>query len=117
MEVDLRCLHAFVAEPECDDGGVHALGEQGHGARVPQDVRRGVLVADRWAAVRGRSGVFGDEALHGSGADPAAAAAIAKQAHKDGSTLREAALASGAVTDEDYDRWVDPAAMTGPDPA
>ena len=45
------------------------------------------------------------------------AAAIAKQAHKDGSTLREAALASGAVTDEDYDRWVDPAAMTGPDPA
>ena len=43
------------------------------------------------------------------------AAAIAKQAHRDGSTLREAALASGAVTDEDYDRWVDPAAMTRPD--
>ncbi|MBT9256927.1 class II fumarate hydratase [Phycicoccus sp. MAQZ13P-2] len=44
-----------------------------------------------------------------------AAAAIAKQAHRDGSTLREAALASGHVTDEDYDRWVDPAAMTRPD--
>jgi fumarate hydratase class II len=44
-----------------------------------------------------------------------AAAAIAKQAHRDGSTLREAALASGRVTDEDYDRWVDPAAMTRPD--
>ena len=43
------------------------------------------------------------------------AAAIAKQAHHDGSTLREAALASGAVTGEDYDRWVDPAAMTRPD--
>lgn len=43
------------------------------------------------------------------------AAAIAKQAHRDGSTLREAALASGAVSDEDYDRWVDPAAMTRPD--
>ncbi|NHA68120.1 class II fumarate hydratase [Phycicoccus flavus] len=42
------------------------------------------------------------------------AAAIAKQAHRDGSTLREAALASGDVTDEDYDRWVDPAAMTRP---
>jgi fumarate hydratase class II len=43
------------------------------------------------------------------------AAAIAKQAHRDGSTLREAALASGAVTAQDYDRWVDPAAMTRPD--
>ena len=43
------------------------------------------------------------------------AAAIAKQAHRDGSTLREAAVASGAVTDDDYDRWVDPEAMTRPD--
>ena len=43
------------------------------------------------------------------------AAAIAKQAHRDGSTLREAALASGAVSEEDYDRWVDPEAMTRPD--
>ena len=42
------------------------------------------------------------------------AAAIAKQAHRDGSTLREAALASGAVTGDDYDRWVDPEAMTRP---
>ncbi|MBM6405321.1 class II fumarate hydratase [Phycicoccus sp. CSK15P-2] len=44
-----------------------------------------------------------------------AAAAIAKQAHRDGSTLREAALASGEVTGDDYDRWVDPEAMTRPD--
>jgi fumarate hydratase class II len=43
------------------------------------------------------------------------AAAIAKQAHRDGSTLREAALASGTLTEEDYERWVDPAAMTRPD--
>ncbi len=42
------------------------------------------------------------------------AAAIAKQAHRDGSTLREAALAAGAVSAEDYDRWVDPEAMTRP---
>ncbi|MGL5927954.1 MAG: hypothetical protein ACRCY8_03365 [Dermatophilaceae bacterium] len=39
---------------------------------------------------------------------------MAKQAHRDGSTLREAALASGHVTAEDYDRWVDPEAMTRP---
>lgn len=44
-----------------------------------------------------------------------AAAAIAKQAHRDGSTLREAAIASGHVGEEEYDRWVDPEAMTRPD--
>ncbi|MGL4175046.1 MAG: class II fumarate hydratase [Dermatophilaceae bacterium] len=43
-----------------------------------------------------------------------AAAAIAKQAHRDGSTLREAAIGSGHVTADDYDRWVDPVAMTRP---
>ncbi|MEO6789726.1 MAG: class II fumarate hydratase [Ornithinibacter sp.] len=43
-----------------------------------------------------------------------AAASIAKQANHDGSTLREAAVASGHVNDEDYDRLVDPKAMTHP---
>ncbi|MGL4744331.1 MAG: class II fumarate hydratase [Dermatophilaceae bacterium] len=43
-----------------------------------------------------------------------AAAAIATQAHRDGSALRDAALASGRVSAEDYDRWVDPEAMTRP---
>jgi fumarate hydratase class II len=42
------------------------------------------------------------------------AAEIAKKAHHDGSTLREAALALGYVKAEDFDRWVDPAAMIGP---
>ncbi len=44
-----------------------------------------------------------------------AAAAIAKHAHEAGISLREAALALGAVSAEDFDRWVDPAAMTGPE--
>ncbi|MBN8776359.1 class II fumarate hydratase [Thiomonas arsenitoxydans] len=39
------------------------------------------------------------------------AAAIAKSAHHSGSTLREAALASGLVSAEDYDRWVRPQDM------
>jgi fumarate hydratase class II len=43
-----------------------------------------------------------------------AAAKIAKTAHKNGTTLREEALATGLVTGEDYDRIVDPAAMTRP---
>ena len=42
------------------------------------------------------------------------AAKIAQKAHRDGSTLREAALALGLVSGEDFDRWVDAAAMTRP---
>ncbi len=42
------------------------------------------------------------------------AAAIAKHAFADGLTLREAAIASGDVTGEDFDVWVDPHRMTGP---
>ena len=42
------------------------------------------------------------------------AAEIAKKAHREGSTLREAALALGYVSAEDFDRWVRPQAMIGP---
>ena len=42
------------------------------------------------------------------------AAEIAKKAHRDGSTLREAALALGYVSAQDFDRWVRPEAMIGP---
>ncbi|MGA8010017.1 MAG: lyase family protein, partial [Thiomonas sp.] len=41
------------------------------------------------------------------------AAAIAKAAHHSGTTLREAALASGQVTAEEFDRWVRPQDMVG----
>jgi fumarate hydratase class II len=39
------------------------------------------------------------------------AAAIAKKAHKEGSTLREAALALGYLTNEEFDAWVRPEEM------
>ena len=39
------------------------------------------------------------------------AAEIAKKAQKEGTTLREAALALGHVTAEQFDEWVDPAKM------
>jgi fumarate hydratase class II len=42
------------------------------------------------------------------------AAEIAKKAHHDGSTLREAALALGHVTAEQFDEWVQPGEMVGP---
>jgi fumarate hydratase class II len=42
------------------------------------------------------------------------AAEIAKKAHRDGSTLREAALALGYVDAADFDRWVRAESMLGP---
>ncbi len=42
------------------------------------------------------------------------AAEIAKKAHADGTNLREAALALGHVTAEQYEEWVRPEEMTGP---
>jgi fumarate hydratase class II len=42
------------------------------------------------------------------------AAAIAHRAHHEGTSLREAALALGYVTGEQFDRWVRPQDMLGP---
>jgi fumarate hydratase, class II len=42
------------------------------------------------------------------------AAEIAKKAHKEGTTLREAALSLGYVSAQDFDRWVKPGDMIGP---
>ena len=41
-------------------------------------------------------------------------AQIAKKAHHDGTTLKEAALALGHVSEEDFHRFVDPTKMIGP---
>ena len=42
------------------------------------------------------------------------AAKVAKKAHKDGTTLKEAAIELGLVSAEDFDRWVKAEAMIGP---
>ncbi|MCH7401654.1 class II fumarate hydratase [Belliella kenyensis] len=41
------------------------------------------------------------------------AAAIAKKAHKEGTSLREAAIALGLLTNEQFDEWVKPEDMIG----
>jgi fumarate hydratase class II len=41
------------------------------------------------------------------------AAKIAKKAHAEGTTLKEAALALDLVTEEQFDEWVDPSKMIG----
>ncbi|SHH16475.1 class II fumarate hydratase [Massilia sp. CF038] len=42
------------------------------------------------------------------------AATIAKKAQHDGSTLKQAALALGFVTEQEFAKWIDPLAMTRP---
>jgi fumarate hydratase class II len=42
------------------------------------------------------------------------AATIAKTAHKEGTTLKEAALKLGFVTAEQFEQWVRPEKMVGP---
>jgi len=45
------------------------------------------------------------------------AAEIAKKAHHEGTTLKEAALELGYLTEPEYDEWVRPDRMVGPDPS
>jgi fumarate hydratase class II len=45
------------------------------------------------------------------------ASEIAKNAHKNGTTLKEAAVASGYLTAEEFDEWIIPEQMIGPKPA
>jgi fumarate hydratase class II len=40
------------------------------------------------------------------------AAEIAKKAHNENKTLRQAALETGYVTEKQFDQWVDPGKMT-----
>lgn len=42
------------------------------------------------------------------------ASQVAKKAHKEGTTLRESALALGFLTGEEFDKWVRPENMLGP---
>ena len=42
------------------------------------------------------------------------AAKIAKKAHAENTTLKEAAMALNLVTAEEYDEWVKPSRMTSP---
>ncbi len=42
------------------------------------------------------------------------AAKIAKKAHAEGLTLKEAAVGLGLVTEADFDRWVQPIDMLSP---
>jgi fumarate hydratase class II len=42
------------------------------------------------------------------------AAKVAKKAHHEGTTLKEAAIALGLLSSDDFDRWVRPENMIAP---
>lgn len=66
-------------------------------ARIDEHVQRSLMLATALAPHLGYD----------------AAAAIARSAHRDGLSLRDAALRSGSLTAEQFDTWVRPATMTG----
>ena len=70
-----------------------------------------VARADRISDLVGRSLMLVTALAPHIGYDKAAQ--IAQRAHREGTTLREAALALGYVSAHDFDRWTDPGTMTG----
>jgi fumarate hydratase class II len=78
-----------------------------------QHCARGIQARrDRIAELVGRSLMLVTALAPHIGYDKAAA--IARKAHAEGTTLREAALALGTVSAEDFDRWIDPSTMVRP---
>ncbi len=51
MEIDLRRLGRFMAEPKSNHGEIHTVAEQGHRGRVAQGVRRYLLRYERWTGL------------------------------------------------------------------
>ena len=62
-----------MAEPQGDDGDVDAGMQQGHGRRMPQNVRCHVLGGYGWACPGGSGGVLSEEPFDGVMAEAGAA--------------------------------------------
>ena len=83
----------------CDSFRVHcAVGIEPNRARITQLVEESLMLATALSPHIGYD----------------KAAQVAKRAQRGGSSLREAALALGYVTSEQFDTWIDPKAMTRP---
>ena len=74
VDVGVDGFQSLVTEPQRQDHGVGAVTQHVHGAAVAGDVRRDSLVGEGLLMASGGCGVFGDEALHGVGAEPASTA-------------------------------------------
>lgn len=82
----------------CDSFRLHCVdGIEPNGPRIEENLRKSLMLV---TALNPHIGY--DKA-----------AAIAKKAHKEGTTLKEAALALGHLTAEQFDSWVRPESMIG----
>ena len=79
MQVDLRGLDTFVAEPECDHRCVDAAFEQSHRGGVAECVRSYVFVGQRGTSAGGDIGILRDQPLNPVVAQPAASLASEDQ--------------------------------------
>ncbi len=96
-------IHNFLQSARLLAGGASSFDKYCAAGIEPRRERIAALLADSLMLVTALSPHIGYER----------AAEIAKRAHRSGETLRQAALASGLVSAEQFDAWVRPEAMTG----
>jgi len=94
-------IHAFLQSARLLTDGMVSFEEHCVRGIVPNRERIGELLARSLMLVTALAPHIGYDR----------AAEIAKKAHKEGSTLREAAAALGYVKEQDFDRWVRPEDM------
>jgi fumarate hydratase class II len=97
-------IHAFLQSARLLADGARSFEEHCARGIEPDAARIGELLARSLMLVTALSPHIGYDR----------AAEIAKKAHKEGTTLREAALALGYVSAADFERWVRPEAMIKP---
>jgi fumarate hydratase class II len=97
-------IHAFLQSARLLADGCRSFEEHCARGIEPNEARIGELVEGSLMLVTALAPHIGYDR----------AAEIAKKAHREGSTLRAAALALGYVKPEDFDRWVRADAMIGP---
>ena len=95
--------HNFLQSARLLADGVRSFDEHCAVGIEPRDERIAALLANSLMLVTALNPHIGYDK----------AAQIAKRAHAQGESLREAALALGFVTAEQFDAWVRPEAMTG----